>query len=154
MPAGVTALAVAIALPRATDEDHRLLGGEHPGRGGRGDLADGVAGEDPHAAQARRLVVQERLQGDEAGADDEGLGDGRGPDRRLVRGRAVGDEVDVRRGGQPLEAVTEAGEVEPGGEEAGLWEPCPGQTMASTCPAFTRTDVHRGLGDDKNAPTL
>ena len=46
MPVSVIAAALAMAWPRSRTRTQRLLGSEHPGQGGGGELADAVSGDD------------------------------------------------------------------------------------------------------------
>ena len=50
---GVTALAAAIARPRSRTSSSGLLGGQHPGHGGGGELTDRVPGDGAHRRAAR-----------------------------------------------------------------------------------------------------
>ena len=61
MPVGVTALAAGHGPATLADEHHRLLGAEHAGRGGGGDLADRVPGR--RADAGRRRVGRPLEQG-------------------------------------------------------------------------------------------
>ena len=62
----------------------------------------------------------EQLEGgDEAGGDQQRLGDLGGSDGLGVGGGAVLDEVETGHGGEPLEARGEGRVLEPGGEETG-----------------------------------
>ena len=75
--------------------------------------------------------------GREPGADDEGLGDRGVLDGLGVRGRAVRDEVESGHVGQGLaDRSRKAGSSSQGARKPGVWEPCPGQTIASTVPAL------------------
>ena len=67
----------------------------------------------------RRRCCRERPQGEQPGADEQRLGDRGVLDRVLVGRRAVGDEVDLGGVGQCGQLVTQAGQLEPRGEEAG-----------------------------------
>ena len=69
-------------------------------------------------ARAPHAVGAEGAQGEQAGADEQRLGDGGVLDRLLVRGRAVGDEVDPGGVGEGGEVLTGTGQLEPRGEEA------------------------------------
>ena len=115
MPVGSSAQAAAIARPRTRGQDHRLLGGEHAGQRGRGELADAVAGDDAptssQSAGARRRAGRRRP----AAAGSRGV-----PDLVGVGLGAEVHQVEPGERGPPAQPGLGAGQVEPGGEEAGL----------------------------------
>ena len=57
------------------DEDHRLLGAEHPGAGGGGQLTDAVTGNRPDLREPVGGVGEQLEGGDQAGGDQQRLGD-------------------------------------------------------------------------------
>ena len=123
IPVGVAALACGHRPAALGDEAHRVGLGEHPGRGGGGDLADRVPGEGAGAGGCRGVpavagAAGECPQGEQAGADEQWLGHRGVLDGVLVGRRAVGDEVDLGGVGQCGQLVTQAGQLEPRGEEA------------------------------------
>ncbi len=89
MPVSVTAAASAIARPRSATRRDGLVGGDHSGQRGGGELADAVAG-DQIGGDA------ELLEGGQRGGHQKRLGDGRVADLLGVGGGAVGDEVELR----------------------------------------------------------
>ena len=76
--------------------------------GTRTDMGESIAG-----------VGEQRQQRDQAGTNDEGLGDRGVADGVRIRGGAVGEEVDAADARQPLQPLTNAGDVQPGGQKAG-----------------------------------
>ena len=102
-----------------TDEDHGLLGGDHTGSDGRGDLADTVARAGGNLRVGVGRVREQAQQRHQARADQERLRHGGVADRVGVALGAVPDEVDPGDGRQPAQAVLEAGHLQPGREEAG-----------------------------------
>ena len=123
MPVGVAALACGHRPAALGDEAHRVGLGEHAGAGGGGDLADRVAGERAgaggrHGIPAVGGPAGQRAQGEQAGTDEQRLGDRGVLDGVLVGRRAVGDEVDLGGVGECGQLVTQAGQLEPRGEEA------------------------------------
>ena len=74
------------------------------------------AGAAAYAAVAG--AAGQRAQGEQPGADEQWLGDRGVLDGLLVGRRAVGDEVDLGGVGQCGQLVTQAGQLEPRGEEA------------------------------------
>ena len=62
-------------LAALADQHHRLLGGDHPGAGGGGELADAVAGDRADLAEGVGRVREELEGGDQAGGDQQRLGD-------------------------------------------------------------------------------
>ena len=102
------------------DEDHRLLGRDHARAGGGGDLADAVAGADADASGARRRGAgTARAAATRPAATSSGWATAVS---RIVSASASVpkcDQVQAGAGGQPAAAGLEAGELEPGSEEAG-----------------------------------
>ena len=122
MPVGVTALAAAMARPRSRTKTIACSSVSDPGHGGGGDLADRVPGRARRrgAGAASSPGWSNRAeQADQAGADDERLGDRGVLDRVGVGDGAVGDEVEPGDRGEPAQPVAHPGQLEPGGEEAG-----------------------------------
>ena len=66
---------------------------------------------------------EDREEGDQSGADEQRLRDGGVPDLVGVGLGAVPHEVEAGAGGEPREALRAPGQLEPGGEEAGVWAP-------------------------------
>lgn len=91
---------------------------EHARDRGRGELAHRVAGRDVDDLLSG-TPVEQRAERDEGRTDDEGLGDGRVPDRVGVGLGPVPDEVDAGRLGERGERLGRAGELEPRAQEAG-----------------------------------
>ena len=123
MPVGVAALACGHRPAALGDEAHGVGLGEHPGRGGGGDLADRVPGERPGAGRRPGVppsaVLPDRARRASSPAPDEQrLGDRGVLDGVLVGRGAVGDEVDLGGVGERGQLVTQAGQLEPRGEEA------------------------------------
>ena len=110
---------------------HRLRRARGPGPcacsaemtcGGRcgGQLADAVAGTDPDQPERVRRAREELEEGDEAGRDDQRLGDGGVADRRPRRPRCRSRARSMpAHGRQPGEPRLTPGQLEPGGEETG-----------------------------------
>jgi len=96
-----------------------LFRGDHPGCGSGGDLADRVPGATGNQAEAVGGVLEQGQQRDETGAHDQWLGDSGVPDRLGVGLGAMLDQVDAGDRREPLHAVAESRQLEPGGEEAG-----------------------------------
>ena len=114
-------------LAALADEDERLLGGEHAGQGGGGELADAVSGDAGPGSHAEHLGDGQR------GGDQQGLRDGGVADLVRVGGGPVGDQIEAgaarttRTGGPPDPGVSSHGFRNPG-----VWAPWPGATMTST----------------------
>ncbi|KMP02566.1 hypothetical protein CIRG_10389 [Coccidioides immitis RMSCC 2394] len=82
-------------LAALTDEDHRLLGADRASAGGGGDLTDAVAGDGADLREGVR-GLREELQGrDQAGGDQQGLGDLGGADGLGIGIGAVVDQVEA-----------------------------------------------------------
>ena len=114
-----TAAACGHRVAALADQDHRLLGGDHPGAGGGGDLADAVAGDGADLVE-RVGRVREELEGrDQAGRDQQRLGDLGVADRLGVGLGAVVGQVEAGDRGEPVEARGERRVLQPGLEEAG-----------------------------------
>ena len=106
-------------LAALADQHHRLLGGDHPGAGGGGELADAVAGDGADLRERVGRVREQLERGDQAGGDQQRLGDLGVADRLGVGLGAVVGEVEAGDGGEPVEARGEGRVLEPGREEAG-----------------------------------
>ena len=121
IPVGVAALASAIARPRSATKRIASVSESTPAPAAAviSPTECPASAPVPVDATASVLVVAgQRAQGEQAGADEQRLGDGGVLDGVLVGRRAVRDEVDlggVGEGGQP---VTQAGQLEPRAEEA------------------------------------
>ena len=76
------------------DQHHRLLGGDGAGTGGGGELADAVPGDGADAAERVGRVREQLEGGQQAGGDQQRLGDGGVADRLRVRLGAVVDQVE------------------------------------------------------------
>ena len=66
-------------LAALADQHHRLLGGDHPGAGGGGELADAVAGDRADLLEGVGRVREQLERRDQAGGDQQRLGDPRCP---------------------------------------------------------------------------
>ena len=117
------------------DQHHRLLGGDDAGAGGGGDLADAVPGDRADRAEGVGRVREQLERGEQAGGDQQRLGDGGVADRLGVGLGAVVDQVEAGDGGQPAAAGrAKVGISSQGVRKPGVWAPWPGATMTSTRP--------------------
>ena len=119
MPVGGGGGRVGHRLAALADQHHRLLGGDHPGAGRGGDLADAVPGDRADARERVGGVREQVERGDQAGGDQQRLGDRGVADRVGVGLGAVVGEVEAGDRGQPVEPRGEGRVLEPGREEAG-----------------------------------
>ena len=101
------------------DQHHRLLGGDHAGAGGGGDLADAVAGDRADLLEGVGGCGKTLEGRDQAGRDQQRLGDLGVADRVGVRLGAVVGQVEAGDRREPVEARGERRVLEPGREEAG-----------------------------------
>ncbi len=101
------------------DQGHRGLGGDRAGAGGGGQLPDGVPGGGADLAERVRRVREQGEGRGETGRDQQRLGDRGVADGVGVRLGAVVHQVEIGDGRPPGEPVGDAGDVEPGSEEAG-----------------------------------
>jgi hypothetical protein len=107
-------------------QHHGLLGGDDAGSGGRGQLTDAVPGDRADPRERVGRVGEEVECRDEAGGDQQRLGDlGVADGVRVGLGAVVG-EVDARDRGQPVEPRGEGRVLEPRREEAGGLGPLAG----------------------------
>lgn len=113
--------------PAPADQHHGRLVGEHTGGHGRGDLADAVARDRADTARQPRetgraldALAEQRVGGDQTGGHQQRLGHRGVADLLLVGLGAVVDEVQPGHGRPPRQTFGDAGQVEPGSEEAGL----------------------------------
>ena len=115
------------------DQHHRLLGGDHAGAGGGGDLADAVAGDGADLLEGVGGVREELERGDQAGRDQQRLGDlrCRGSCRRRPRCRS-GPGRARRRSRASAKRGAKVGSSSQGARKPGVWAPWPGATMTST----------------------
>ncbi len=97
-------------------EDHRVVFAQRAGKGGCGDLADGVAGK--HGV-GREGLAEERAGRNEPGGHDQRLGDGGVLDGFLVGDRSVGREVTPGDGGKSREVFGDTRDFQPWGKESG-----------------------------------
>jgi hypothetical protein len=121
-------------------EHHRLLGADHAGAGGRGDLADAVPGARADLAKASTGAGTAE-QRHESGTDEQRLRHGGVADRLGVasvpwRTRSTPDTVDSQWSRSRKPGTSSQGERKPG-----VWEPCPGATTTSTGPACRNRDL-------------
>ena len=84
-------------LAALAHQHHRLLGGDRPGTGGGGELADAVAGDGADLAERVGRVREQLERGDQPGGDQQRLGDLGVADGLGVRLGAVVGQVDARR---------------------------------------------------------
>ena len=124
-------------LAALADEHHRLLGGDRPGARGGGDLADAVAGDGADLAERVGRVREQLERGDQAGGDQQRLGDlrCRGWSRRRPRCRS-GPGRGRRRSRASSKREANVGSSSQGVRKPGVWAPWPGATMTSTAPAL------------------
>ena len=108
------------------DQHHRLLGGDRPGTGRGGQLTDAVPGDGADLAERVGRVREQLEGGEQAGGDQQRLGDGGVADRLRVGLGAVVDQVEAGDRGQPGEALGGSWVLEPGGQEAGGLGPLAG----------------------------
>ena len=106
-------------LAALADQHHRLLGGDRAGAGRGRELADAVAGDRADLAERVGRVREQLERGDQAGGDQQRLGDLGVADGLGVRLGAVVGQVEPGDGREPVEAGGERRVLEPGGEEAG-----------------------------------
>ena len=120
-------------LAALAHQHHRLLGGDRPGAGGGGELADAVAGDRADRLEGVGGVREELEGGEQAGGDQQRLGDGGVADRRPRRPRCRSARG---RGRRPRRASAAArrtsGPRARASRKPGVWAPWPGATMAST----------------------
>ena len=105
------------------DEDHRLLGRQHADAGRGGDLADGVAGGDADVGKRVGRVREQLERGEQAGGDQQRLGD-----RGVADGLGVGlgpvvAQIEAGDGGQPGQPVGEGGLGQPRLRNPGVCAP-------------------------------
>ena len=79
------------------DQHHRLLGADHPGAGRGRDLAHAVAGDGAELGVGVGRVREQRERRDQAGGDEQRLGDPGVPDRRPRRPRCRSGRGRCRR---------------------------------------------------------
>ena len=134
------------------DQHHRLLGGDDPRTGGRGQLADAVAGDGADLAEGVGRVREDVERGDQAGGHQQRLGDLGVPDRVGVGLGAVVHQVERGHGGQPLEAGPEGRLLEPGGEEPGGLGALTGRDDDEHTPTVPNNRVRPRLGRPRKRP--
>ncbi len=78
-----------------------------------------MTGADAHLAERVGRMGEEAEQRDQSGRHQQRLGDGGVPDGVGVSLGAEVQQIEVCHRGEPLEALLESGQLEPGGEEAG-----------------------------------
>ena len=100
------------------DQPHRVLGVRDPRGGGRGDLPDQWPATAPTERERVGRVREQRERGEQPGGDDERLGDGGVADRVGV-GVVPWWARSSRRRRTATRPRAQAGELEPGGQEAG-----------------------------------
>ena len=116
MPVGVAAAASAIALPRSRTRTMASSSADRAGRGRRRQLADAVA---RHRADGAEVVAGEQVESrDQAGGDQQRLGDLGVTDRVGIGLGAVVGEIEPGHRRQRLEAGAESAVLEPGREES------------------------------------
>ncbi len=101
------------------DEGEGVVGAQHPGAGGGGDLADAVAGDGADQPAGGVLVREQRAGGHQAGGDQQRLRDGGVLDLLGVRLGTRAHKVEPGDLGPTAEAVGDAVELQPGAEETG-----------------------------------
>ena len=140
-------------LAALADQHHRLLGGDHPGAGGGGELADAVAGDRADLAEGVGRVREERERGDQPGGDQQRLGDRRcrGSSRRRPRCRS-GRGRARRRSRATRSRSANVGSSSQGVRKPGVWAPWPGATMTSTGPALPGPEARTPVGRARNSP--
>jgi hypothetical protein len=99
-------------------EHHRLLGGDHPRPGRRGDLPDAVARHGADAPERVGRVREQRQRRQHPGGHQQRLGDGGVTDGVGVGLGAVVGEVEAGHRGEPVEPVGERVVLQPRTEES------------------------------------
>ena len=123
MLVGVCAAAAGHRLAALADQHHRLLGGDRPGTGGGGQLADAVAGDRADLAERVGRVREELEGGEQAGGHQQRLGHGGVADGLRVGLGAVVHQVEPATAESQTRRSAKAGFSSQGVRKPGVWAP-------------------------------